>query len=358
MDKIYFNNSVLSCENADFTDEVPINNTELLSSLKTRLYKLFNLQSKADAVLTFNSENEISFMLDRLLNDGDNCIITQTENKSVTSPLQELAGKGITYTTVKCDDEGFVSPDDIDNAIEQNTKLVFISHAAYAYGSIQDIKSISEVCKRHGVLLMVDASHTVGYIDIDFSNLGADVVVISANKGLLACNGVGVVIMSYDISKLISEEDIRNNDNILAVSDISKTCTDDLKSGAYVLDKALAFIQDTGIDEIHEKIDQLMVHFLYGLKHISNIDLVGTWNISHRMGIISVDFTGKDNSVCTELLAKEYSLIASNILFDDNSNMQSRYPQGVVRFSLGFNNTMEDIDEALNAIQAISRNDN
>lgn len=357
MDTIYLNNSVKSCGNADFTDELSINDTELLGSLKTRLDKTFNLQGNAGVVLTFNAEAAISFMFDRLLKESDNCIITQIENKSVISPLQELAGKGITYTTVKCDDEGFVSPDDIDSAIGQNTKLVFISHAAYAYGSIQDIKNISEVCKKHGVILMLDASHTAGYIDVDFSNIGADVVVLSENKGLLACNGVGVVLMSDDIAKLIPKEDIEGNDNILAISDAVKTCPNDLKSGAYALDKALTFIGDTGLDEIHEKIDQLMVHFLYGLKHIKNVDLIGTWNISRRMGIVSIDFIGKDNSLCTELLAKEYSLIASNILFDDNSEMQSRYPQGVVRFSLGFNNTMEEIDAALNAIQAISRND-
>ncbi|MGN0517413.1 MAG: aminotransferase class V-fold PLP-dependent enzyme [Acutalibacteraceae bacterium] len=357
MDTIYLNNAVKSCRDADLTDELSINNTELLGSLKKRLCNIFNLQGKAGVAVTFNAEVAISFMLDRLLNESDNCVITQIENKSVISPLQELAGKGITYTTVKCDDEGFVSPDDIDNAISKDTRLVFISHAAYAYGSIQDIKSISEVCKRHGVILMLDASHTAGYIDVDFSNIGADVVVLSANKGLLSCNGVGVVLMSDDIAKLIPEEDIEGNDNILAISDATKTCPDDLKSGAYALDKALAFIENTGVDEIHEKIDQLMVHFLYGLKHIKNIDLVGTWNISRRMGVISIDFTGKDNSVCTELLAKEYSLIASNILFDDNSDMQSRYPQGVVRFSLGFYNTMEEIDAALTAIQAISHND-
>ena len=357
MDTIYLNNAAKSCRDVDFTDKLTINDTELLGSLKMRLDRIFNLQGKADVAVTFNAEVAISFMLDRLLNESDNCVITQIENKSVISPLTELAGKGITYTMVKCDDEGFVSPDDIDNSISEDTKLVFISHAAYAFGSIQDIKSISEVCKRHGVILMLDASHTAGYVDVDFSSIDADVVVLSANKGLLSCNSVGVVIMSDKITRLMSDIDIKDNNNICFISNDTKACPDDLRGGAYALAKALAFIEDTGLDEIHEKIDQLMVHFLYGLKHIKNVDLVGTWNISRRMGVISIDFSGKDNSVCTELLAKEYSLIASNILFDDNTDMKSRYPQGVVRFSIGFYNTMEEIDAALTAIQDISRND-
>jgi len=124
---------------------------------------------------------------------GDHVITQQTEHPAVLQTcrsLQRLHGVRVTY--LRADQYGLVDPGDLEEAITPRTVLVSIMHANNETGTVQPIRDLAAITRRHGVLLHSDAAQSVGKIPVSVEELGIDLLSIAGHK-LYAPKGVGAL---------------------------------------------------------------------------------------------------------------------------------------------------------------------
>lgn len=132
-------------------------------------------------------------------NKGNHIITSVIEHPAILKPLQYLESIGYKVSYVGVDQYGIVNPSDIERLITDETILVTIMHANNETGTIQPIKAIADICKKHGVFLHTDASQSVGKIATDVSELGVDFLTIAGHK-LYAPKGIGALYMREGIA--------------------------------------------------------------------------------------------------------------------------------------------------------------
>lgn len=109
-------------------------------------------------------------------------ITSKVEHKATVETLKYLEKRGAKITWLDVDHHGQIDPAQIEAAIQDDTLLVSLIWANNEIGTIMDIQAISEITKRHGVLLHVDAVQVIGQIPFDLSELSIDLFTFSAHK--------------------------------------------------------------------------------------------------------------------------------------------------------------------------------
>ncbi|MDR6552649.1 cysteine desulfurase family protein [Paenibacillus qinlingensis] len=125
---------------------------------------------------------------------GNHIITTKIEHPSVLQPCAFLESLGARVTYLDVDAYGIVDLEQLQAAITDETILVSIMHANNETGTVQSIQEIAEITRRHGVLLHTDAAQSIGKIDVNWHDMGVDLMTLAGHK-LYAPKGVGALII-------------------------------------------------------------------------------------------------------------------------------------------------------------------
>lgn len=109
-------------------------------------------------------------------------ISTAIEHHAILHALDALKNEGFEITLVPVDEFGRVSPEDIKNAIKDDTVMVSVMFANNEIGTIEPIEEIAAVCKEKGVLFHTDAVQAAGHVKIDVKKMQIDMLSVSAHK--------------------------------------------------------------------------------------------------------------------------------------------------------------------------------
>ena len=329
--------------------------------LRERLKRIFHFpEPVTHVVLTPGATWGLNMAIKGFLKPGDHCIVSSMEHNAVMRPLLQL--DGVAFDRIPCDGEGLLNPGDIAPLIRPNTKLLVMAHGSNVCGSVQDAKTVGEICKQHGIAFLLDAAQTAGHYPVDFEDFGLSALCVPGHKGLLGPSGIGALLMTDAFARALNPIVAGGTGSASDSELLPDYLPDRFESGTpnlpgiYGWEAALRFVEEMGVDTLRNHEMALCQRFLKGLETIEGAALCGTKNLDRRVGVVSVDFRNKDNGSAAFELETDYGILTRCGLHCAPSAHKTldTFPRGTVRFSLGFANNEAHVDAALAAIKAIS----
>ncbi|MCI5588102.1 MAG: cysteine desulfurase NifS [Lachnospiraceae bacterium] len=123
---------------------------------------------------------------------GKHIITSSIEHHAILHTCEYLERKGYEITYLDVDEYGTVNPEDVEKAIRPDTILISVMTANNEIGTIEPIKEIGEIAKKHGVLFHTDAVQALGHIPINVDDMNIDMLSASGHK-INGPKGIGIM---------------------------------------------------------------------------------------------------------------------------------------------------------------------
>lgn len=280
------------------------------------------------------------------MNKGKHIVTTAIEHPAIYNSCQQLEKFGFEVTYLEPDEQGFVSPDQLEKAIKDDTILVSIMYANNEVGTIEPIKELCEVAHKHKVLFHTDAVQATGAIAYDVKDLGVDLLSLSGHK-FHGPKGIGALYIrnGIKIEKLITggeqERAHRGGTTFvagvygigLAIEKAVKNLEENNKHCQMLRDRFVEMVQKNikevkfnGAQDMSKRLPNnasLSFQYIEGESILYSLDLVG--------------ISASSGSACSSgSLEPSRTLLAIGVPIG--------LAHGTIRFTFGTDNTMEEID--------------
>lgn len=279
-------------------------------------------------------------------------ISSKFEHHAVLHTLDALKKEGFTVTLLDVYSNGVVKPEDVENAITDETCLVTIMTANNEIGTIQPIAEIGKICKEKGVLFHTDAVQAVGHIPVNVKDMNVDMLSVSAHKFhgpkgvgfLYARKGILLTNIIYGGAQERSKRaGTENMASIVGMATAIKEATDHLEENA-------------------AKVTAMRNRLIDGLKGIERSRING--DLEHHLpGTLNMCFEGIEGESLLLLLdakgicASSGSACTSGSLDPSHVLLSIGVPveiaHGSLRLSISEYNTMEQMDHIVESIPVV-----
>ena len=334
--------------------------SRVIYGTREKLAGLFHAESPSRIVFTVNSTESLNIAIKGLFNPGDHVITTVLEHNSVLRPLYECRERGTALTILGCDEKGNISYEEMERAVRPETKMIVCTHASNLTGNMIDLERVHAIAKRHGLLLIVDASQTAGVWEIDVQKLGIDVLCFTGHKGLLGPQGTGgmYVRSGVEIRPLLSGGSGIDTYNTHHPAQMPTALEAGTLNGHGIagLGAAVSYITETGPDTIRERELALMQRFYLGISGIPGVKVYGDFSTKNRAAIVSFNIGDYDSSEVSDELNVRYGIVTRPGAHCAPLMHQAlgTVDQGAVRFSFSHFNTEEEVDAAVRAVKELA----
>lgn len=334
--------------------------SRVIYGTREKLAGLFHAESPSRIVFTVNSTESLNIAIKGLCDPGDHVITTVLEHNSVLRPLYECRERGTALTILGCDEKGNISYEEMERAVRPETKMIVCTHASNLTGNMIDLERVHAIAKRHGLLLIVDASQTAGVWEIDVQKLGIDVLCFTGHKGLLGPQGTGgmYVRSGVEIRPLLSGGSGIDTYNTHHPAQMPTALEAGTLNGHGIagLGAAVSYITETGPDTIRERELALMQRFYLGISGIPGVKVYGDFSTKNRAAIVSFNIGDYDSSEVSDELNVCYGIVTRPGAHCAPLMHQAlgTVDQGAVRFSFSHFNTEEEVDAAVRAVKELA----
>ncbi|MHB8125138.1 MAG: cysteine desulfurase NifS [Desulfitobacteriaceae bacterium] len=287
-------------------------------------------------------------------NKGKHLIISAIEHHAVLETAEYLEKMGFELTILPVNAEGIVEVDTVVKELRPDTVLVSIMHANNEVGAIQPIEEIGKIVKEHGAVFHVDAVQTLGKIPVNVEQLKVDLLTISGHK-IYGPKGVGALYIRKGVrlSPLMhggGQEKKRRSgtENTPGIIGFGKACE---LAGQRMVEETekVKKLRDKLLTGIVERIKYVKVNGPLGDLRLPNNVNVSIEFVEGESLLLSLDMLGiaaSSGSACTS-----GSLDPSHVLLA--MGLSHEIAHGSLRFTLGRQNTEEDVDYVLEHLPKI-----
>lgn len=338
---------------------------EAVYETRQMLCRLFGGQDCKNVVFTKNVTESLNVILKGFLKPGDHVITSSMEHNAVMRPLTQLARQGIEFTRVPCLQDGTLPAETLVHFLKPNTKAMVMTHASNVCGTLLPIREAGEFCRAHRLRFFVDSAQTGGVYPIHMEEMKIDALAFTGHKGLLGPQGIGGFLLRDGLALQIEPLLSGGTGSISHTEEIPDFMPDRYEAGTMNLPgilglhEGLRFLESTGIDRIREHELRLTGRFLTGLHGLDNggrrLRIVGKDDTGGRTGVVSIQLLDQDIAGAAWELDETYGIMTRVGLHCAPSAHQTlgTYPTGTIRFSFGWWNNEEEVDQALHALSLV-----
>ena len=281
-------------------------------------------------------------------------ITTKIEHHAILNTCKTLEQEGIEVTYLNVDKDGKINLQELENCIKDDTILISIMTANNEIGTIQPIKEIGEIARKHKILFHTDAVQAIGNIKIDVEKMNIDLLSMSAHK-FYGPKGVGALYVKDGINfREIQDGGHQENGKRAGTENVA---------GIVGMGKAIELAYEN-IEEYNKKLIELREYCIEKLQSkIGKIKINGARK-DRLPGNINISFLGEDSSdlllkldergICTSAgsACSTGDSSPSHVLMAIGLNNEEA--EGALRITLGKENTKQDIDYLISNIVAIT----
>lgn len=327
------------------------------------LARLFHIEDPLRIALTKNATESLNVVLQGGLRPGDSVITSGMEHNSVMRPLRFLEGRGVELSVVPCSPRGELEPDDVRKALRKNTRMVVLAHASNVTGTILPVEAVGALLRdRPEVLFCVDAAQTAGALPIDVEKMNIDLLAFTGHKSLFGPQGTGGLYIREGLENKISPLMMGGTGSRSEFEQQPEFMPDRYESGTpntigiAGLGAGVSFVLEQTVETLRAREEELTSRFLSGLRDLrDDVIVYGPQDASRQTAVVSFNI-------------KDVSASDAASYFEDNQGILCRpglhcapsahrtigtFPRGTVRFSFGFFNTQQDVDDACTALREL-----
>jgi cysteine desulfurase/selenocysteine lyase len=334
---------------------------QVIDNVREDIAQLFNAKPER-VIFTQNITYALNLGIYGLLKPGDHAVTSSMEHNSVMRPLRDLEHKGVSLTVVPSNSDGTLNIERFARAVTPGTRLVVLIHASNVTGVIMPVAEAAKIAHKAGALLLVDAAQSACVLPIDIQAMDIDLLGLTGHKGPLGPTGTGALIINKNVDAGQIQPLIRGGTGSQAESqEQPEFFPDRFESGTpnavgiAGLGAGIRFVKEKGVSVIWEHEKKLVQALREGLSVIKGVKLCCPSVPFESVGIVS--FTAQDRSVSEigHRLDKEYDIMTRVGLHCTPAAHQTigTFPQGTVRLAPGVFTTMDEIKEALKAIEGV-----
>ena len=337
---------------------------ELVYDTRSVLNNFFNGYDIKNVIFTKNITESLNLVINGLFKNGDHIIISSIEHNAILRPLVNLKKNNISFDKIPLNSFYDLDIDKIEKLIKKNTKAIILTHASNVSGIINPIKKIGEIAKKNNLYFILDSAQTAGVIDIDMKLMNISCLAFTGHKYLLGPQGIGGFLVSDDLIDKIDPLIYGGTGSISDSEYMPNFLPDKYEAGTLNipgilgLKKSIEYINKISIKKIKNHEEELTKIFLQELKNLENknlLNIIGHKDLNNRLGVISIITDKIDLSHFAYQLDSEYNIMVrvglhcaplAHIAYNT-------YPIGTIRFSIGYKNTINDIEYTIGAIKKI-----
>lgn len=288
--------------------------TELFEGARMKVARLLNASSENEIIFTKSATESINLVAYSLgnakpgskfhLKEGDGIVISEMEHHANLIPWQELANRtGATLKWFGITDDGRLDITNLNELIDERTKIVALTHQSNVLGTINDfngaLTKVRDRIKAVNALFLIDACQSVPHLEVDVQRLGCDFLTFSGHKAV-GPTGVGVL---WGRKELLDEMPpfLTGGSMIESVTMQSATYLPSPKrfeagvpnmAQVVGLGAAIDYLEKISIRAIHQHELVLTKVAIEGLKSIKGVSIVGPEDLFDRGAVVSFTVDG------------------------------------------------------------------
>ena len=311
----------------------------------------------AEIVFTSGGTESDNLAIAGLTSEGDHIITSSIEHHAVLHACRHLEEIGCEVTYVPVDGRSVVDPDDVRRALRPNTKLISIMMANNETGVLQPVEEIGKIAAEADVYFHSDAVQAAAKVRIDVKTIGCDALSISGHK-IHAPQGVGALYVrkgthlqplfyggQHERSRRAGTENVPG---IVALGKAAELAIQSFERGD---DKKMSAWRDRLQQGILAQVEEAVVNG-EGAPRVPNTSNISFDYVEGESMVISLDLKGL--AVSTGAACSSGAIEPSHVL--TAMGLRADRARGSIRFSLGKQNTSDDIDLALALVpEAVAR---
>lgn len=317
-------------------------------------------KDKAEIVFTSGTTESMNMIATgffaRIIEPGDEILITQSEHASNVLPWFELANRyGAVIKYIPLDENNYVTIENVKKTITDKTKIISLAHITNVIGDIRPIKEICSYAHQNNIFVIVDGAQSTPHKKIDVQDLDVDFFCFSAHK-MCAPTGVGVLYGKLALLEELVPINLGGgmNESFDHVNEVFyKPLPTRLEAGtpniAGVIGfgAAIQYLSEIGMDVIEEREHQLREYLISHLIDIPYLDII---NIESDSAIVAFNA----GTLFSQDVA--YYLNKYNICVRAGNHCAKILKSKVgvtntIRISLYFYNTEEEIDQLIELLK-------
>ena len=337
-----------------------LNASRLIYDTREKLAALFGTPDPSRIAFTCNATEALNIAIHGAIHPGEHVITTACEHNSVLRPLYLKEKEGTELTIIPADKKGRIRYDLLESSVKSNTSAIVLTHASNLSGNVTDLAFVSNFAKKHGLLLIVDASQTAGSLPINVVKMGIDILCFTGHKGLFGPQGTGGLYVreGLTLSPLKSGGSGIHSFDRQHPTDMPTALEAGTLNGHGIagLNAGLDYILSTGVKNIHAKEISLARRFVNGISDISDLKLYGDIDAPLRTPIISLNIGNMSSASVSDILWEDYEICvrAGAHCAPLMHKTFGTEKQGAVRFSFSCFNTEAEIDTAIREMHEIA----